>query len=104
MTTTSFYKILSSERYLTSTMLASMSAYIRNIAAFPSGPPASCSSSSNHWKIASDFITNKAAKFKQNVESSHEEKPLTWQDFAHKAPGDCPCGIARSMCDYHRIS
>jgi hypothetical protein len=25
-----------------------------------------------------------------------------WQAWAHNAPGDCPCGIVRSDCSYHR--
>lgn len=25
-----------------------------------------------------------------------------WQSWAHKEPGDCPCGIKKEMCDYHK--
>lgn len=25
-----------------------------------------------------------------------------WRKWQHNAPGECPCGIVRSMCDYHR--
>lgn len=25
-----------------------------------------------------------------------------WRTWAHKAPGDCPCGIKREACDFHR--
>jgi hypothetical protein len=25
-----------------------------------------------------------------------------WRSWAHKAPGDCACGIKRVMCEYHR--
>jgi hypothetical protein len=25
-----------------------------------------------------------------------------WRAWAHNKDGDCPCGISRKMCDYHR--
>ncbi len=25
-----------------------------------------------------------------------------WRAWAHNEPGDCPCGIARSRCEFHR--
>lgn len=25
-----------------------------------------------------------------------------WRKWQHNAPGECPCGIVRSRCDYHR--
>jgi hypothetical protein len=25
-----------------------------------------------------------------------------WRAWRHNAPGDCPCGIRRQDCDYHR--
>lgn len=29
-------------------------------------------------------------------------EPEAWRQFQHNAPGDCPCGIARVQCTYHR--
>jgi hypothetical protein len=26
---------------------------------------------------------------------------LDWKMFAHKRPGECPCGIPKSVCNYH---
>jgi hypothetical protein len=44
-------------------------------------------------------------RFKQGgsvaVEASPESTPA-WHQFRHTAPGDCPCGIVKSMCEYHR--
>ena len=25
-----------------------------------------------------------------------------WRNWAHNRPGDCPCGIVRSRCSYHK--
>ena len=36
----------------------------------------------------------------------HVAKPVItdisdWRAWAHNVPGNCPCGIARTRCDYH---
>lgn len=29
-------------------------------------------------------------------------EPEPWKAWQHNTPGDCPCGIARAVCDYHK--
>ena len=33
---------------------------------------------------------------------NHKSDISDWKSWAHNKPGDCPCGISRKMCDYHR--
>lgn len=40
----------------------------------------------------------------QMIETDKNEsvKEDSWRAWAHNKPGDCPCGILRSACEYHR--
>lgn len=36
------------------------------------------------------------------TECSGDYNKNDWMAWRHSAPGDCVCGIPRSLCDYHR--
>ena len=39
------------------------------------------------------------------VSKPEEPKPVDlsdWRAWAHNKPGDCPCGIAKANCEFHR--
>lgn len=38
-----------------------------------------------------------------NPKPIKKDEELTWQYFVCKEPGFCPCGVAREVCDYHRV-
>lgn len=63
-------------QYLTKTMKDSLTPSINKATTIPAPPESS--------------------SINQNVDLSD------WKSWAHKKDGDCPCGISRRVCDYHR--
>lgn len=57
-------------------------------------------------KAWSDALRDAFNEAKQELESKPEEpKPVDltdWRTWAHNKPGDCPCGIAKANCEFHR--
>lgn len=49
----------------------------------------------SHYKFLSDLADKPAH---QTAKPTIDQ----WQTWAHNQPGDCPCGIKREVCDYHR--
>jgi len=74
---TTFHGLVESERYTTMSMYVS----IQNDPPTQRSP-ATCQESAVQVVVKADLSD--------------------WRTWAHNRPGDCPCGIARTMCDYHR--
>ena len=50
-------------------------------------------------------IAHTNVKVWEEVSKPEEPKPVDlsdWHAWAHNKPGDCPCGIAKANCEFHR--
>lgn len=82
----SFYEIgVSTERYETQSMRDSLS--------HPKVPIIVAQQKPKGWDSLS---TPKAPTAKAETDLSD------WRAWRNQAPGECPCGIVKTMCDYHR--
>lgn len=53
-------------------------------------------------KSVKEIVNEKPVVLAQAVVVEPKVDLSDWRTWAHNRPGDCPCGIARTVCDYHR--
>jgi hypothetical protein len=59
----------------------------------------------NTWTPPTEFSKPSCAKEQEPKSCRVPEKKIEtdhWKAWSHQIPGDCPCGIKKHLCEYHK--